>query len=311
MQIEEVEYFKYSVTRFTKSNKIKIVIGGLIDLFIQDFTLMKSCLFSRPVALIGTDIAITHVGWLLRIRSYVFNEDDFVVNRSFCKFAYPFASFIISPNVCNVGKYAFKKVGYEGYQKLAYLHPKRFRPDRSKITEYVGHDKYFMIRLVSLSAGHDIEKDHKGLSYGDLKQVIDIVEPNGKVFISSEKPLPQDLKKYSFNFPVNIIHHLMYYCEMFISDSQSMTVECCMLGVPNIRVNTFVGKISVLEELERKYQLTLGIHPDEKELLFNKVRDYSNNNELRSLFNSRREKMLSEKIDVTSFFFNLVTGKPN
>ncbi len=309
LQTEKVKYFKYSVIHLSKNTKFKIVVSGLIELLIQDITLFLVCLINRPVALLGTDIAITHVGWLLRIRSFVFNEDDFEVNRSFCKFSYPFAYHIVSPNVCDVGKYQYKKIGYDGYQKLAYLHPSRFKPNRSIVTQYLGDGKYFFIRLVSLSAGHDIEKDHKGLNYADLTRLISLLEPNGKVVLSSEKPVPEEFQQYLIRFPINLIHHFMCYCSLFISDSQSMTVEASILGVPNIRVNTFVGKISVLEELEKKYELTFGIHPDDKETLIRKVREYIDNPELQTSFKFRQEKMLGDKIDVTSFFFDLVAGK--
>ncbi|MBV6510878.1 MAG: hypothetical protein FMNOHCHN_00356 [Ignavibacteriaceae bacterium] len=308
MITEGEKYFKYNVTRFKKNTKLRIIIGGLLDLLIQDFTLLIKCLKNRPLVMLGTDIAIAHIGWFTKIRSFVFNEDDFDVNKSFCKFAYPFASHIISPNLCDVGKYSFKKIGYEGYQKLSYLHPKRFNPSRERIKEFVGEGKYFIIRLVSLSAGHDIEQDHNGLNYQDLRRLTELLKPLGQVFVSSEKTLPEEFNHFELKTPVNVIHDMMFYSTMFISDSQSMTVECCMLGVPNIRINTFVGKISVLEELEKKYELTIGIHPNNKDLLFGQVHEFLNDAQLHDRFQTRRLKMLSEKIDVTSFVFDLITA---
>jgi predicted glycosyltransferase len=306
MQSEKENYFKYKVTTFIKDSRSKIIIGGILDLLIQDITLFWSCLFQRPIVMLGTDIAISHIGWLMRIRSLVFNEDDLDVNRSFCSFTYPFATNIISPNVCDAGKYSYKKIGYDGYQKLAYLHPEYFTPDRAKISDFVGEGKYFLIRLVSLSAGHDIEQNHRGMTYDDLRRLLVILQPHGKVCISSEKPVIPEFDHLKLNLPINLIHHFMFFCDLFVSDSQSMTMECCMLGVPNIRINTFVGKISVLEELEKKYRLTTGLHPDDKSNFFNKVEELIQNESLRSEFQIRRAQMLSDKIDVNLFFYNTV-----
>ena len=98
----------------------------------------------------------------------------------------------------------------------------------------------------------------------------------------------------------------MYYSNLFISDSQSMTVECSMLGVPNIRFNDFVGKISVLEELEKKYDLTYGINSNNIIKLFKKSIDLIKTNNYKLKFAKNRERMLSEKIDVTEFIFNFI-----
>lgn len=55
------------------------------------------------------------------------------------------------------------------------------------------------------------------------------------------------------------MNHFMSFAEMIIGASQSMAVEASMFGTPNIRFNNFVGKISVLDELDKKYELSCGI----------------------------------------------------
>ena len=44
---------------------------------------------------------------------------------------------------------------------------------------------------------------------------------------------------------------------MFIGDSQTMTSEAAVLGVPSLRCNSFAGRISYINEQEFKYGLTL------------------------------------------------------
>ena len=105
-----------SYYKINSKGKVKgkgaILLKGMFDILIQDLKLFILCVKNRPSLMIGTDYSITHVGFFLRIPSIVMNEDDYGVNKYFCKLAYPLATHIISPNVCDVGKYSYKKIGY-------------------------------------------------------------------------------------------------------------------------------------------------------------------------------------------------------
>jgi hypothetical protein len=88
-----------------------------------------------------------------------------------------------------------------------------------------------------------------------------------------------------------------------------MSVEAAMLGTPNLRFSDFSGRISVLEELEHKYGLTMGFKTDESERLIDTVKDLlskPSNVE----FKQRRAKMLEDKIDVTSFLIWYIENYP-
>ncbi len=61
------------------------------------------------------------------------------------------------------------------------------------------------------------------------------------------------------------MHHVLSFASLLICDSQSMSVEAAMLGVPSLRYSSFSGRISVLEELEHQYGLTYGINPEHPE----------------------------------------------
>jgi predicted glycosyltransferase len=93
----------------------------------------------------------------------------------------------------------------------------------------------------------------------------------------------------------------MAFASMLISDSQSMSVESSMLGVPSLRFSDFAGRISVLEELEDKYGLTFGIETSEPDKLLDRISSLLSLPNIRSEFQKRREIMLSDKINVTKF----------
>jgi len=94
----------------------------------------------------------------------------------------------------------------------------------------------------------------------------------------------------------------MAYAKLYIGDSQSMAVEAAVLGTPSIRFSDFSGRIGVLEELEKKYGLTYGINPDQPQALLKTVNMLLEMAHLNETFQTRRKKMLQDKIDVTAFF---------
>ena len=141
-------------------------------------------------------------------------------------------------------------------------------------------------------------------------ELIEKLEKKGQVYITSEKKLDKKYKKYQLKTPPQHIHHLLFYSELFIGDSQSMAFECAMLGTPSIRFSDFAGKISVLEELEHKYGLTYGIKPSEPEKLFEKIEELLSMTNLKEEFQKRRQRMLADKIDVTAFMVWFIENYP-
>jgi predicted glycosyltransferase len=97
------------------------------------------------------------------------------------------------------------------------------------------------------------------------------------------------------------MHHVMAFAQLYIGDSQTMAAEAGVLGTPFIRFNDFVGKIGYLEELENKYQLGYGIKTEEVNKLYYKINELLKMENCKEIFQERRQKMLSEKIDYASF----------
>lgn len=300
------------ITKRVGKGFLSVLSKGAVDILLQESRLFTYCRRHRPDLMVGTDYCITHVGKLLNIPSIVFNEDDFYINRIFCSLAYPFATYIVSPNVCDVGKYTQKKIGYDGYQKLAYLHPSVFTPEQRVAEKYFTETRnYVLIRLVSFSAGHDVEQHHTGIDEIILNKIIQCCELRGfKIYISSEAPIPLKFVKYELKANVQDMHHIMSFASLFIGDSQSMIVEAAMLGTPSIRFNSFVGKISVLNELEEKYKLTTGIHTSQPGKLLKELDEMLVSDDLKSLYQKRRLQMLEDKIDVSGFITWLLSGFP-
>jgi predicted glycosyltransferase len=93
------------------------------------FSILPILVKNRLDLLIGTDATIAQLGFLLRINRITIFEDDYDVIESLVSITYPFTQTILCPDVCDVGKWNNKKVGYNGYMKLGYLHPNVFKID--------------------------------------------------------------------------------------------------------------------------------------------------------------------------------------
>ena len=109
------------------------------------------------------------------------------------------------------------------------------------------------------------------------------------------------------------IHHLMTFASLYVGDSQSMSVEAAMLGVPCIRFNSFVGKIKVgvIDELENKYHLLNSIHTGKPDMLLETISEMLNDESIKDKYSMARKSMLQEKIDVTAFITWFVENYPD
>jgi predicted glycosyltransferase len=295
-----------------KSTRGITIIEKFIQLSKKTKEILEIVKEFRPDFMIGTAGELGTITRKLNIPSFFFSEDDVNINIPIflgALYCYPFFTAIISPEVCYNSIWNRKTIKYPGYQKLAYLHPNHFVPDPNVVLQYLSLERpFFLLRFSQLDAYHDF--GIKGLSFSIVLKLIEILLPFGDIYISSEKILEPELEHFRIRINPKDIHHFLYYATIFIGDSQSMAVESAILGTPNIRFNDFVGKISVLEELEKKYGLTFGIKSDEPERLYQNVRKFLCNPNIRLEYQNRREKMLSDKIDVTAFVVWFIENFP-
>ncbi len=260
---------------------------------------------TSPSLLAGSAAELTVLGKLFRIPSYVFFEDDFEAVKSFAKIAGPLATRLVAPNCCSAWKWNHKKVGYNSYHELAYLHPNHFTPDPEKVKSIFDlTKKNFILRFAQLTAYHDIGKS--GITTDIAQRLINLLLPHGNVFITSERELEPEFEKYRIRISPLDIHHALYFADMYIGDSQTMTAEAAVLGTPAIRFNDFVGELSYLEELEHKHHLTYGIKTNAPAKLLEKVQELLSIPNLKQEWQSRRTKMLGQTIDFSVFMTEMI-----
>lgn len=288
-----------------KDSKMGIALGMLK----RDWRLLRYCISNRPNLLIGTSTEIGHVGTLLNIPSLNVNEDDWNVVPLYSKISYPWSTRILSPRVCNNGKWEKKSIKYESYHELAYLHPDHFTPLKKILSKYnIPDEPYFVIRFAKLKAHHDA--GIRGISDTLALQIIKLLEPHGKVYITAERSIGEAFEPYRLNIDPLDIHHVMAFASIYIGDSQTMAAEAGVLGTPFIRFNDFVGRIGYLNELENTYKLGYGVKPDRPDQLLKTIEKLLSIPDRDKIYEQRRQKMLDEKINLADFMTWLIENYP-
>lgn len=248
-----------------------------------------------------------HVAWLLRKPGINFQDTE----NAHLMFAVtlPFSRVYCTPHCFkrNLGK---KQIRFNGYMELAYLHPNYFTPDES-IFEYLHvkrDEKYVVMRFVSWGASHDI--GHKGISIEMKRKAIKEFSRHARVFISSEGELPKDLRPYQLDIPPGKMHDALAYASLLYGESATMASECAVLGTPAVYLDN-EGR-GYTDEQEEKYGLVFNFteSPVHQEESIRKAIELLNTPNLPEKWQKRRQKMLTDTIDVTAFICWLLENYP-
>jgi uncharacterized protein len=299
-------------SNFCYKNRKNTILGMINAIVIRDFKLARFCLKYKPNVMIGSSVEISHIGKLLNIPSIVIGEDDYDAIPLFARITYPFATTIVTPISCPTGrkgsKWEKKTIHYKGFNELAYLHPDLFKPDIDVIKRYSIKKPFVIIRFAELVAYHDEGK--KGITNKIAKQIIRKLSSNYQILITSERKLESEFDKYKISIDIQDIHHVLFFADLYVGDSQTMAAEAAILGTPSIRFNDFVGRLGYLEELEHKYKLTCGVKTSDSKRLFEVIDEYCRISDLKAIFSERRLRMLNEKINVSSFLCWFIENYP-
>lgn len=226
--------------------------GLLGELVLRDWRLTRVVRRWRPdvMAAIG-GIFIAHAGWFGRVPSLVFYDTENARLQNLL--TYPLATRVLVPRCYGAWTPRGRTLRYPGYHELSYLRPSRFTPDRA-IALANGIDERkptWLMRLVSWKANHDVGE--RGLSPDAVRAVVARLGATGKVLISSEAPLPDDLACHRYAGDPAQIHHVMAFSAGFFGESATMASESAVLGVPAVYA-ALTGR-GYTDEQETRYGL--------------------------------------------------------
>lgn len=218
----------------------------------------------------------------------------------------PFTNYIIVPSSYRGTISSKKQISVNSFKELAYLHPHYFVPDEGVLTiQGIRHGQVFaVVRLVSWTAHHDIGKH--GINDIDLEKIVKSLAPHMKVVICSERDINEIPNAVRFDVAPNKLHDLLSYSSLFVCDSQTMATEAACLGIPTVRINSFVGNMDMgnFIELEQKYNLLSNFANIDEAI--EKITEIISDPTSKNIYLLRRNELLKDKIDLTAFILDLL-----
>jgi len=308
---KEIEHYllkKYDIPFFDRGKGENRLIGKTFYFFKALFLILKEAKKFKTDVIISFGTPYPAIAsCLLKIPHISVNDTEHA--RLHHLLTDPFSKCILTPSCYNkdLGK---KQIRFNGYMELCYLHSKYFMPDPS-IFDLLGvnkDEKYVIFRFVSWNASHDV--GHSGLSLEMKRKAVNEFSKYAKVFISSEGELPNGLDEFKIKIPPEKMHDALYYASMLYGESATMASECAVLGTPAIYLDN-VGR-GYTDEQENKYGLVFNYSEslEDQEKSIRKGVELFQNSNLKQESQKRRQKMLSEKIDVSAFMVWFVENYP-
>lgn len=282
------------------------LVGKAFTVLQQDCRILRFVQKNHIDIGLSSGLVLSQVSRLTKMRSFVFDDDDDEAEPLSVKYEHPLSDVVFTPD-CIIRKTP-RAIYYPGTHELAYLHPRRFMPDPT-VLQHAGirdGERFFIMRFVALKGHHDVGQ--QGLTRDQKQQLVDVLKPHGRVIITSERAIEPEFESYRLPAPPEEMHSLMAYSSMFVGDSQTMTSEAAVLGVPALKCNTFAGRLSVPNMLENKYRLCFAYTPNQFGDMLAHIRQLlaCNPEELKAEWQVKRKRMLDDMIDPTEFFINYI-----
>lgn len=302
LDIYDIPYEPVGKINYEKYNLIK-------EWILRDIKLLDISRKFKPDCFLGVlNPATAHSAKVLGKISFTFTDTEHAKLAN--KITLPFTDVVVTPN-CYREDIGRKQVRYNGYHELAYLHPNYFTPNPDVLSELglTEADPFTIIRFVSWGASHDV--GHNGLTEDTKRRAIQEFEKYGRVFITSEKPLPQEFEKYRISVAPEKMHNLLYYATLLYGESATMASECAVLGTHAIFCD-FAGR-GYTDEEEIKYDLVYNYNLDDKSQVesVDKGVQLLQEQDLKVEGRKKRERLLADNIDVTSYMIWFVENYPD
>lgn len=282
--------------------KFKSTIGKLIGLVKFDFLEFLQGIKFKP------DLFLSHGSPYAAHASFLLGKPNIALedtgNKEQVKLYLPFTKTVLTSNTFH-DNYGKKQIQYQGFHELAYLHPHYFTEDPSVLEELnvLSDEPFFILRFISWNASHDVGE--KGLTTNEKSELIQYLNTKGKVFISSEKELPDDLQQYALKIHPSKVHNAMYYATLFIGEGATMASECAILGTPAIYINSMeAGTINEQEKRGLVYHFRNGAR------VLEKVKKMLADDNLKRDTQLKSEKLISDNIDLTAFLVWFIENYP-
>ncbi len=281
--------------------------GKAITLLGKDVRLIYRSSSWRPDMIVSMcSPYAAHASAVLGVPHIAFNDTE--IAGITMRVTLPFTDAICTPT-CFESSLGRKQIRFDGYKELAYLHPNYFQPDPS-ILDQIGarpDDKFVVVRFGVIDASHDLRYRGFDLRTDDARVAfVRALEAHARVFVTSESAVGPELRRKAPPIPSVRLHDLLYYASLYIGDGATMAAEAGVLGTPWVYVST--SSRGFLNEQQQRYGL--GFRDESAEQAYSHAVDLLQRPGLKTEWQERRMRMLSEKVDVTKFMVSLLEHWP-
>jgi predicted glycosyltransferase len=274
----------------------------IISLPIMDVRLWQTARRFRPDLLLGVaSVRAAHAAAALRVPCINFDDSEHA--RWEVKLYLPFVDQVCTPQ-CYRTDLGRKHHHYDGFQELAYLHPRWFQPDRT-VLEQAGlepDERFTVVRFISWSAVHD--RGHCGFTPAEKRRLVTALAERGRVFVASEAPPEPEFAMYSLPVPAQRIHDLLHFAALYVGEGATMATEAGLLGTPAVYASSQVGTMGNFDELADRWDLVHS-HRRGEEALADALA-LADRPEAKDEWQRKSETLMAEKIDVTQWMIDLV-----
>ena len=289
----------YNIEHIVLTNKGQGLAGLIKELLVQQFKLSKIIKeHSIDMMLQISGIFNAPVGKWHGIPTLAFSdtENDTWGN----KLSFSLSKHAVFPTCFDhsAGGHWKNQLLYPGYHELAYLSPRY-------LTEVKKEDK-FLVRFVGWGAGHDIGEN--GLTSAQKIEIVNILQQWGKVYISSEAPLPESIAQHACIFHPAEMHDFMKTCKMVVGESATMASEAAVLGIPAIFISD-TGRGYTTEQ-DKKYGLIKHYQRQQWSKIITTLTKWGSQ-DIAAQWQDKRQNMLRDKIEVTDWLVDLVEQYPD
>jgi predicted glycosyltransferase len=295
---------KHAIETICTGRNIPSRFGKIFSLFRNDWRIFRVIRAFKPDLIVNFFSPFAaHAGRLARVPVMGFHDTE--IAGISIRLSLPFTNTVVVPECYSRRLPEEKEIRFKGYFELCHLHPAYFSADPSIRVELglEAEEKFVLTRFVSHHAVHDT--GISGISLEMKREAVKRFSQVCRVFISSEDPLPPDLKRFRLSTPVEKIHHVMGQASLCFGESATMSAESAVLGVPSVFVDQ-QGR-GYTRDIEQRYGLITRFNPDHRgfQQAMEKGLDIIRAGE-DDTWKRKRDQLLCEHIDVTAFMTGLI-----
>lgn len=245
----------YGLSCQVVGSKRRGALGLALELALHGVGLLSMTRQWRPDVATAIGGTLTVLPARLRhSRMVVWDDTDTAIRVN--RVTHSLAQRIMTPDVypVDIGP---QQTRYHGLHELAYLHPRRFKPNAATLARYgLSPDKpYSVVRLSAFEAGHDLMVRRHPVE--DLAAVIGKLAARGEVLLVPEGNVPPELAHYAKPLQAKDFHDLLAFATFCLTEGATTASEAAILGTPTLYVNPLVT--CYIKNLASKGLLTVAV----------------------------------------------------